>query len=237
MKLLIIEDEEDLLLALRRGFEKKGYAVDTAADGCDGLELIFVNNYDLIILDLNLPGMDGLEILQKVRENDLKQKVLILSARSDYGQRIEGLDLGANDYLVKPFDFGELEARVRSLLRRSFTQNNVVIRFDRFSLDTCAHQLYTEDDERIDLTPKEYSILEYLLLHRGKAVSAEELIEHIWLSDDNLFSNAIKVHVSALRKKLGAYTDKELITNMRGAGYCIPNAVQDIASKLRRNKL
>ena len=113
----------------------------------------------------------------------------------------------------------------------------MVIRFDRFSLDTCAHQLYTEDDERIDLTPKEYSILEYLLLHRGKAVSAEELIEHIWLSDDSLFSNAIKVHVSALRKKLGAYTDKELITNMRGAGYCIPNAVQDIASKLRRNKL
>ena len=126
MKLLIIEDEEDLLAALKAGFEKKGYVVDAAVDGTDGCELAFINDYDLILLDLNLPGMDGLEILKKIRENDLHQKVLILSARSDYAQRIEGLDLGANDYLVKPFDFGELEARVRSLLRRSFTQMGAV---------------------------------------------------------------------------------------------------------------
>ncbi len=237
MKLLIIEDEEDLLRALKTGFEKKGYAVDTAADGTDGCEFAFINDYDLILLDLNLPGMDGLDILKKIRENDLRQKVLILSARSDYAQRIEGLDLGANDYLVKPFDFGELEARVRSLLRRNFTQNNVILKFERFFLDTCAHLLYTDTEEKIDLTPKEFSILEYLLLHRGKAVSAEELIEHIWLSDSSLFSNSIKVHVSTLRKKLASYTDCELITNMRGAGYCIPHAVQSIDAKLRRNTL
>nr|WP_307757183.1 response regulator [uncultured Christensenella sp.] len=236
MKLLIIEDEEDLANALAAGFRKKDYVVDIATDGPDGLELAFINNYDLIILDLNLPGMDGLEILEKVREYDLKQKVLILSARSDYGQRIEGLDLGANDYLVKPFDFGELEARVRFLLRRSFTQNNVVLSFDRFRLDTCAHRLSTDADEPVDLTPKEYAILEYLLLNRGKAISAEELIEHIWASDNDLFSNAIKVHISALRKKLAAHTDKELITNLRGAGYCIRKPVQDIASRLNRNK-
>ncbi len=237
MKLLIIEDEEDLLTALKAGFQKKGYVIDAALDGTQGLELAFVNQYDLILLDLNLPGIDGLEILREIRKNDLKQKILILSARSDYGQRIEGLDLGANDYLVKPFDFGELEARVRSLLRRSFTQNNTVLSFDRFYLDTCAHSLYTDQDEGIDLTPKEYSILEYLLLNRGKAVSTEEIIEHVWVSDDSLFSNAIKVHMSSLRKKLGAYTDQELITNMRGAGYCIPHAVQNIATKLRRNKV
>ena len=230
MKLLIIEDEEDLLRALKAGFEKKGYAVDVAADGTEGCELAFINDYDLIILDLNLPSMDGLEILRHIRENDLKQKVLILSARSDYAQRIEGLDLGANDYLVKPFDFGELEARVRSLLRRSFTQNNVILKFSKFSLDTDA-------GETIDLTPKEYAILEYLLLHRGKAISAEELIEHVWFSDSSLFSNAIKVHVSTLRKKLAAYTEEELVTNMRGAGYCILKPVQNIDKKLRRMNL
>ncbi|WP_066649133.1 response regulator transcription factor [Christensenella timonensis] len=237
MKLLIIEDEEDLLRALKAGFEKKGYAVDIAADGTEGCELAFINDYDLIILDLNLPGMDGLEILSHIRENDLRQKVLILSARSDYAQRIEGLDLGANDYLVKPFDFGELEARVRSLLRRSFTQNNVILKFSKFSLDTCAHLLYTDAGETIDLTPKEYAILEYLLLHRGKAISAEELIEHVWFSDSSLFSNAIKVHVSTLRKKLAAYTEEELVTNMRGAGYCILKPVQNIDKKLRRMNL
>ena len=127
MKLLIIEDEADLRNALCKGFTKKGYLADTAADGNEGYELAFVNKYDLILLDLNLPGMDGLTLLQKIRENDLRQKVLILSARSAYEQRIEGLDLGANDYLVKPFDFGELEARVRSLLRRDFTQHNTCL--------------------------------------------------------------------------------------------------------------
>ena len=114
MKLLIIEDEADLRNALCKGFTKKGYLADTAADGNEGYELAFINKYDLILLDLNLPGMDGLTLLQKIRENDLRQKILILSARSAYEQRIEGLDLGANDYLVKPFDFGELEARVPS---------------------------------------------------------------------------------------------------------------------------
>ena len=221
MKLLIIEDEPDLLTALAAGFRKKGYAVDTADDGLDGLELAQTGSYDLIILDLNLPGMDGLDILKKIREDDLEQKLLILSARSEYTQRIEGLDLGANDYLTKPFDFGELEARVRSLLRRSFTQNDAVLIFHGFRLDTRTHLLQTETGKPVDLMPKEYAILEYLLLNRNRAVSAEELIEHIWASDSDMFSNAIKVHISTLRKKLSAHTDAELITNIRGAGYCI----------------
>lgn len=221
MKLLIIEDEADLRNALCKGFTKKGYLADTAADGNKGYELAFINKYDLILLDLNLPGMDGLTLLQKIRENDLRQKVLILSARSAYEQRIEGLDLGANDYLVKPFDFGELEARVRSLLRRDFTQHNTVIPFGCFRMDTQARLVFTEKDEEVCLTPKEFSILEYLLLNQGRAVSPEELIEHVWESDDCFFSNAVKVHMSTLRKKLGEFSGQEIIINIRGAGYSI----------------
>ncbi len=227
MRLLIIEDEPDLRSALCAGLTKKGYITDAAADGNEGYELALVNNYDLILLDLNLPGMDGLTLLKKIREKDLLQKVLILSARSAYEQRIEGLDLGANDYLVKPFDFGELEARVRSLLRRSFTQYNTVIHFDRFRLDTRVRLVYTDDNEVVNLTPKEFSILEYLLLNRGNVVSAGELIEHVWASDDSLFSNSIKVHMSALRKKLAAYSSNEIIINMRGSGYRIKKPDND----------
>ena len=221
MKLLIIEDEADLRNALCKGFTKKGYLADTAADGNEGYELAFVNKYDLILLDLNLPGMDGLTLLQKIRENDLRQKVLILSARSAYEQRIEGLDLGANDYLVKPFDFGELEARVRSLLRRDFTQHNTVIPFGCFRMDTQARLVFTDKDEEVCLTPKEFSILEYLLLNKGRAVSPEELIEHVWDSSVDSFSGSIRVHMSSLRKKLKAGLGYDPIVNKIGEGYKI----------------
>lgn len=236
MKLLIIEDEADLRNALCKGLTKKGYLVDAAADGNEGYELAFVNQYDLILLDLNLPGMDGLTLLQKIRESDLRQKVLILSARSAYEQRIKGLDLGANDYLVKPFDFGELEARVRSLLRREFTQHNTIIPFDRFRLDTHARLVYTDKDEALSLTPKEFSILEYLLLNRGRVISPEELIEHVWGSEDSFFSNAVKVHMSGLRKKLGAFSDQEIIINTRGAGYCIRQQKETPSHKEGKNE-
>ncbi|WP_087064506.1 response regulator transcription factor [Intestinibacillus massiliensis] len=231
MKLLIVEDEGDLRNALCEGLTKKGYLIDAASDGNEGYELAFVNHYDLILLDLNLPGMDGLALLKKIREHDLQQKVLILSARSDYGQRIEGLDLGANDYLVKPFDFGELEARIRSLLRREFMQNNTILCFGCFRFDTLKHTVCTEQNDPIALTPKEFAILEYLLLNRGRVVSTEELIEHVWDSDDSFFSNAVKVHVSALRKKLGAFSRQEIIINVRGAGYCIQTQEQRASSQ------
>ena len=223
MKLLIIEDEADLRHALCRGLAKKGYVTDGAADGTEGYEFAFVNQYDLILLDLNLPGMDGLTLLRKIREQNLQQKVLILSARSSVEQRIEGLDLGANDYLVKPFDFGELEARIRALLRRDFIQHDTVLSFGCFRLDTKTRLVYTEQGGEVNLTQMELAILEYLLLNRGRVVSPEELIEHVWGSDDSFFSNSVKVHMSALRKKLAAYSDEELIVNTRGAGYCMKN--------------
>ncbi|MBC5629672.1 response regulator transcription factor [Clostridium sp. NSJ-6] len=226
MRLLIIEDEEDILNALDYGFRKLGYVVDTASDGEEGLELVYINNYDLVILDLNLPSIDGLDILSRIRKDNEEIKILILSARSEYIDRIKGLDMGANDYLVKPFDFGELVARVRALLRRSFTQSTSKIKCGNMIIDTSARAVYSDKNERLDLAPKEFAIFEYLIANKGRAVSTEELIEHIWGEDASMFSNSIKVHVSNLRKKLSEYSDSDIISNIRGAGYII-NEVED----------
>ena len=221
MKLLIIEDEEDILIALEIGLKKQGYVIDTSTDGEEGLELALINKYDLIVLDLNLPSMDGLEILEKIREVDEECKILILSARSDYSQRIIGLDKGANDYLIKPFDFGELVARIRALLRRSFVQKSAKIQYKNIIVDTASRTVYTNNNEKIELTPKEFSIFAYLIINKGRTVSAEELIESIWSEDASMFSNSIKVHVSSLRKKLNIFCNEEIIFNIRGAGYII----------------
>ena len=221
MRLLLIEDEEDLINTLSRGLRKVGYAVDTATDGRDGLDLFYMNEYDLIILDLNLPSIDGLEILSKIREENQDCKILILSARSNYEQRIEGLDKGADDYLVKPFDFGELNARIRNLLRRSFTQQSSKLKYENIIIDMAKRTVYGENNENIDIRPKEFAILEYLIINRGRVISAEELIEHIWDNDESMFSNVIKVHLSNLRKKLSQHCKEEIILNVRGVGYTI----------------
>ena len=161
MKLLIIEDEPDMRNALKKGFIKKSYLVDTAEDGEEGSYLALVNTYDVIVLDLNLPGKDGLEILQEIRDRSKTQRVIILSARSSVPDKITGLDMGANDYLAKPFDFMELEARVRSLARREMVQNDTKINIHDLVIDTVQKKVsYT--GEKIELTPKEYAILEYL---------------------------------------------------------------------------
>ena len=221
MRLLLIEDEEDLINTLSRGLRKVGYAVDTATDGRDGLDLFYMNEYDLIILDLNLPSMDGLEILSKIREENQDCKILILSARSNYEQRIEGLDKGADDYLVKPFDFGELNARIRNLLRRSFTKQSSKLKYENIIIDMTKRTVYGENNENIDIRPKEFAILEYLIMNRGRVISAEEFIEHIWDNDGSMFSNVIKVHLSNLRKKLSQHCKEEIILNVRGVGYTI----------------
>ena len=221
MKILLIEDEEDLAYAIKLGLEKYSYTVELAQDGQAGLELAEINEYDLIILDLNLPLKDGLDVLKEIREFDQELKIIILSARSDYTQRIQGLDLGANDYLVKPFDFGELAARVRSLLRRTFVQEEVEISVKSITLNLANHVVTCSGKIVEDLTPKEFSVLQYLIVNKNRAVSAEELIEHIWHSDSNMFSNSIKVHMSALRKKLSKYSQDNIIVNIRGAGYMV----------------
>lgn len=216
MKLLIVEDEQDIRNAIKRGLIKKGYAVDTAEDGADALELNFINDYDLIVLDLNLPGIDGLDVLRKIRQQNKTKRILILSARSDVSDRIAGLDFGANDYLTKPFHFDELEARIRSLLRRDFVQKDAIVRCCDICLDTVSRDVL-ECGAKISLTKTEFSILEYLMLHQERPVSAEELIEHIYDSETDMFSNAISVHIHSLRKKLS----RNIIKNIRGIGYQI----------------
>lgn len=220
MKILIIEDEEDILDALARGFSKLGYAVNTASDGKAGCDAALEGEYDVIILDLNLPSMDGVDILTELRKNHISAKVIILSARTSYAQRIAGLDLGADDYLVKPFDFGELEARVRNLLRRDFSQAGAQIKVGELDIDT-ARRIAIHMDKQIDLSPKEYRILEYMAINSNRAISAEELIEHVWADEDALFSNSIKVHISSLRKKMSAVCGKDMIRNIRGSGYIL----------------
>lgn len=223
VKLLIIEDEIDLLEALASGFKKQGYAVDIADDGSQGLEYLLVNDYDCLILDLNLPSMDGLEILQTIREENKTLKILILSARSAIDDRVRGLELGANDYLIKPFAFAELQARVSALLRRDFIQREPLLRHGELILDMNLRSVCV-NDKPIDLAPKEYAILEYLLFNAGRVVRAEELIEHVWESDADYFSTSLKVHMSNLRKKLNEASSSEIITTCRGAGYLVKEA-------------
>lgn len=220
VKLLLIEDEADIRNALHKGLAKCGYLVDEAEDGEAGLLLYEVNQYDLVILDLNLPTMDGLKVLAEIRKKDVETKVLILSARWEIDHKVEGLDLGANDYMVKPFHFAELEARIRALLRRQFVQGSAILTYGPLQMDTATKAVQVAG-EGLELTGKEYAILNYLLLNQGRVVSAETLIEHLWDSDADLFSNAIKVHISMLRKKIGAYWDQELIRNIRGMGYIL----------------
>ena len=220
MRLLVVEDEKALCESIAKGLRLDGYEVDTAFDGEEAMEIISTDSYDLIILDLNLPGMDGLDILKNMRENDNETNVLILSARGGLNDKIEGLDSGANDYLCKPFHFEELEARVRSLTRRRTVQNNIVLECGEISLNTKTRTAFAKGEEVL-LTRKELAILEYLILHQGRPVSQEELIEHVWDSSVDSFSNSIRVHISALRKKIRTALGYDPITNRVGQGYVI----------------
>ncbi len=216
MKILIVEDELALQNALRKGFEKKNYSVDIASDGDEAIDLFYTNLYDLIILDLNLPCLDGLEVLKIIREEDDKIKILILSARSEVDEKVFGLESGANDYLGKPFYFKELEARVAALLRRNFKTEQKVIIIDDMKINLSEKRVYLREEE-VTLTKKEYGILEYLIINRGRIVSIDELYEHIWDSDNEFTSNSIKVHLNRLRNK----TSYNLIHNKRGEGYYV----------------
>ena len=197
-----------------------GYETDTCFDGNKGLELCLTENYDLILLDLNLPGVNGLDILRQFRNQDDRTPVLILSARGQIQDKVEGLDLGANDYLTKPFHFEELEARIRSLTRRKFIQENVCLKWGELTFDTRTRETLVNGSP-LSLTRKESSLLEYFLLHQGRVISPEEIMEHIWDSSVNTFSNSIRVHISALRKKLRAALGTDPIQNKIGHGYIL----------------
>lgn len=218
MRLLVVEDEIDLQDALADGLRLDGYAVDVCGDGVRAYELASTNSYDLIILDLNLPSMDGLEVLKKIRAEQPILKILILSARSQVKDKVIGLDLGANDYLAKPFDFVELEARIRNLLKLKFSQQSSIFMYNQLKIDLAQRKVLNNNYEII-LTKKEFSILEYLLLNKSKVVSAEELIEHVWDDQVDFFSSAIRVHLSSLRKKLRVEIGYDPIETKIGQGY------------------
>ena len=220
MRLLLIEDELKLCSFIEKSLRRQGYSVDVCNDGEEALTYLSSESYDLVLLDLNLPKIDGMTILRTLRETDLKTPVLILSARSEIDDKVEGLDAGANDYLSKPFHLAELEARVRSLLRRRFIQKEVCLTCDNISFDTKTRIAKVKGSE-ISLTKKEGGILEYLMLHQGRPVSQEELMDHVWDGSVDSFSNAIRVHMSALRKKLRAALGYDPVRNRIGEGYMI----------------
>ncbi|WP_019125667.1 response regulator transcription factor [Peptoniphilus grossensis] len=220
MKILVVEDEERLLESIREGLTHSGYVVDTALDGEEGSFMAFTNDYDLIILDINLPKKDGFEILREIRERDREVNIIMLTALADVDDRVKGFDLGANDYVLKPFHFEELKARIRSLLRRQTTIKNAVIETSGISFDT-TKRTFSIDGEILRLTAKEAGILEYLFFNLGRYVTTEELMEHVWNDEVDLFSNVVRVHMSALRKKLKSRLGKNIIRNEIGKGYII----------------
>jgi len=218
MRLLIVEDESALCASIAEGLRLDGYEVDTCRDGLAALELCSVEPYDLILLDLNLPGLDGMEVLRRLRADNVETGVLILSARGQLQDKVSGLDAGANDYLTKPFHFEELEARVRSLTRRKFIQENVCLRCGDVAFDTRSRTACVKG-QPLTLTRKETNLLEYLLFHQGRVISQEEMMEHLWDGSVNSFSNSIRVHISSLRRKLRAALGYDPIQNKVGQGY------------------
>ena len=215
MRILIVEDEPDLLGALARALRDEDYAVDTANNGADGLFNAESTDYDAIVLDVMMPQMDGWEMLSRLRKKK-KTPVLMLTARDQSRDRVKGLDTGADDYVVKPFDLPELLARLRALIRRTSGQTSSDLEIGRLKLDLKARKVLLDGDP-VELTAREYRLLEYLALHRGEVVSRTMLYEHLFDENDTTLSNLLEVHISNLRKKLGG----EFITTRRGHGYSI----------------
>jgi two-component system, OmpR family, response regulator len=219
MRILVVEDEPDLLKSLILGLQDDGYAVDGAADGEEGLFKAEAYEYDAIVLDIMLPLLDGWELLRRLRKSK-KTPVLMLTARDTVRDRVRGLDGGADDYLIKPFDVDELLARLRALIRRAASQAQPHIEIGDVVIDTAARTV-TQAGQEVVLTAREYALLEFLALHRGKVVTRTMLYDHLFDENDSTLSNLLDVHVSNLRKKLG----HDFITTRRGHGYSIDASV------------
>lgn len=216
MRLLVVEDETDLALTLKKALEEKSFAIDVAFEGEDALFKAREIPYDAIILDLMLPRLDGWNMLEALRRAGTRTPVLILTARDATDDKVRGLNLGADDYLTKPFALTELVARVRALIRRASEDPSPTIVLGDTTIDMAARTV-SREGQSIILTAKEYAILEFLVHHRGTLVTRSVLCEHLYGDDDDILSNVVDVHVSALRKKLG----RDLIQTRRGQGYII----------------
>ncbi|MBN2331479.1 MAG: response regulator transcription factor [Deltaproteobacteria bacterium] len=221
MRILIVDDEPQLVEQLRQSLTGQQYHVDTAGDGEEALDRLFDNAYDLILLDIMLPKRDGFEVLKELRQAEIKTPVLMLTARGEIGERVCGLDLGADDYLAKPFSLAELMARIRALLRRSSDHSQPVLTVAEIILNTISREVRNQDHE-VPLTPKEFSILEFLLYNKNRVVSRFSIAEHVWGDDFDPFtmSNYIDVHIKNLRRKLDDLNGT-IIQTVRGVGYVI----------------
>jgi len=223
MRILVVEDERDLADAIARGLRNDGYATDIAYDGDEASSKIEVNDYDLICLDLNLPGVDGREIARGIRSGELdvpgeQPRILMLTARGEAADRIGGLDEGADDYVVKPFDFDELRARVRALLRRDAAKSTAVMKVGDIELDTARHEA-RRAGKALSLSPKEFALLRYFMRNPGTVFSQEDLLEHVWDENADPFTKTVRVTVMTLRRKLEADGGKQPIETVVGSGY------------------
>jgi len=226
MRLLLIEDDEGIIRFLEKGLREATYAVDVARDGDDALYKASVNEYDIIILDIMIPGPDGLKVCRELRDRGSKVPVIMLTARDDVRDRVLGLDVGADDYLTKPFQVSELLARLRALMRRGPALKSTVIEIGDLRVDTSA-QTVNRAGRALVLTAREYALIEYLARNAGRVVSRSELTEHVWDERSDSYSNVIDVHINHLRQKIDRESDQPLIHTRRGAGYMLSAAPSD----------
>jgi DNA-binding response OmpR family regulator len=220
MRLLVVEDDPDMARFITRGLGEKAYAVDAVTSGEAALEHAAMAPYDAIILDIMIPAPDGLEVCRRLRRDGISTPILMLTARDAIHDRVEGLDSGADDYLVKPFEFAELLARLRALLRRRGAPHAPVIEVADLRIDTRSHRV-TRGGSELSLTTKEYTLLEYLARNAGRVMGREEIAEHVWNEDFDPFSNLIEVYVGRLRRLVDRDHDAKLIHTIRGAGYIL----------------
>ena len=221
MRILVVDDEVDLTEAIARGLRRQGYAVDTAINGEEAIEKSSYTAYDLVCLDLTMPDIDGLEVCKILRKDPPEgviPRILMLTARDTIEERIAGLDVGADDYLVKPFAFDELAARIRSLLRRDGGRSGAVLKVGPLIMDTARH-IVTRDDRTLDLTAKEFAVLRYLMSRPGDVVSQEDLLEHVWDEHADPFTNTVRVTVGTLRRKVNSGQEDSILETVVGRGY------------------
>jgi len=220
MRLLVVEDEAKVASFVKKGLEAENYAVDVASDGEDGLHLGSTEDYDLILLDILLPKLNGYEVLRGLRDRNIRTPVIMLTARGSLDDRVKGLDLGADDYLVKPFAFEELLARVRALLRRRTASGSPTVRVGPLVLDPVAHKI-TAHGEPVDLTAKEYALLEYLMRNEGVVCTRAMIAQHVWDINFDTYTNLIDVFINHVRKELQAHGCDKMIQTLRGVGYVL----------------
>jgi len=218
LRILIVEDEKKVAAFIKKGLEEETYAVDVAYDGEEGLFLASESQFDLIILDLMLPKLDGLEVLSKLREKKVATAILLLTAKDSVEDKVTGLNKGADDYLTKPFAFSELLARVRSLLRRGSADAKTLLQVGDLTLDLVTHKV-KRDDVEMELTGKEYSLLEYFMRNEGKVLTRTMIAEHVWDYNFDTFTNVIDVYINHLRKKIDKDYPKKILHTLRGVGY------------------